>query len=91
MHGGDVGIEFVVTGRQIDQIALDAADVAQAQHRAAADGAAFGFDRPAGGRGQRHVETAAVAAQRGHRLLDALRGRRLQPGAEGQHALGRQA
>ena len=49
-HGFDIGQQRVVAGGEIDQVALDAADVAQAQHRAAADGAAFGFDRAAGWR-----------------------------------------
>ena len=90
-HGFDVGQQSVVTGGEIDQFALDAADVAQPQHRAAADGAAFGFDRPAGGGGERHDEAAAVAAQVVDRVLHALRGGRLEPGAEGEHAIARRA
>ena len=38
-------IELFVAGGELGQLALDAADVAQPQHRAAADGAAFRLDR----------------------------------------------
>ena len=88
LHGLDIGIETVVAGGEIDQIALDAADVAQPQHRASGDGAAGRFERPAGARGERHDKAAAFAAQRRHGLFHALRRGRLQPGAEGQHAFG---
>ena len=90
-HGVDIGQQRIVTGGEIDQVALDAADVAQAQHRAAADGAAFGLDRTAGGGGERHDEAAAVAAQLVDRVLHALGGGRFQPGAESEHALARRA
>jgi hypothetical protein len=85
-HGGDVAGELVVAGGKIDQLARDAADVAQAQHRAPADGAAFRLDRATAQAGERHGEAAALAAQRLDRLLHGLRRRRLQPAAEGQHA-----
>ena len=77
-----------MAGGEIDQVALDAADIAQPQHRAAADGAALRLERPAGGGGERHDEAAAIAAQRVDGVLHALRRRGLQPGAEGEHALG---
>ena len=91
LHGLDVAHELVVTGGEIDQLVLDAADVAQPQHRAAADGAAFRLDRAPRGGGQRHDEAAAVAAQGFDRMLHALRRRRLQPAAEGEHAFGHAA
>ena len=72
---------------EVDQIALDAADVAQPQHGAAADGAARDFQRTARKGGQCHDEAAALAAQIGNRLFNMLGGDRLQPGAEGQHPL----
>ena len=76
-----------MAGGEIHQFALDAADVAQAQHRAPGDRAAFRLERAAGAGGERHHEAAALAAQRLDRALHALRRRRLQPGAEGEHAL----
>ena len=76
----------VVAGGEIHQLALDAADVAQAQDRAARHRAAFRLERAAGAGGECHHEAAALAAQRVDRVLHALRRRRLQPGAEGEHA-----
>ena len=50
LQGLDVAGQFVVAGGEIDELALDAADVAQAQHRAAADRAAFRLERTSGAR-----------------------------------------
>ena len=80
-----------MAGGEIHQLALDAADVAQAEHRAPGDRAAFRLERTAGVGGERHDEAAAVAAQRVDRVLHALRRRWLQPGAEGEHALRQRA
>ena len=64
------------------------ARVAKAYHRAAADGAAFGFHRMTGIGGQRHREAFAIRAQRIDRVLHRKRLIRRQPQAEGEHALG---
>ena len=91
LHGLDVAHQPVVAGGEIHEFALDAADVAQAEHGAPGHGAAFRLERMAGGGGERHDEAAAVVAQPVDRVLHALRGRRLQPAAEGEHALGHRA
>ena len=88
LHGLDVAHQPVVAGGEIHEFALDAADVAQAEHGAPRHRAPFRLERMAGGGGERHDEAAAVAAQPVDRVLHALRGRRLQPAAEGEHALG---
>ena len=78
-----------MAGVELGELALDAADVAQPQHGAAADHAAVGFDGVAGERHQRHGEAFAVGAQRIDRALHRLRLVGLEPGAERQHALRR--
>ncbi len=87
LHGLDVGQKPVVTGGEVHQFGFDAADVAQPQHRAPGDRASFRLERPAGAGGERHHEAAALLAQGLDRVLHALRRRRFQPGAEGEHAL----
>ena len=77
----------LVAGGEIGQFARDAADVAQTQHRAPADRAAFRLDRAPAQAGERHGEAAALAAQHLDRRFHALGRRRLQPAAEGEHAL----
>ncbi len=76
-------------GQQFDQVALDAAGVFEAQHGAAADGAALHFDRMAVQRGQRQRKAFAAAAQVFDRLFhgESLAG--FEPAAEGEHAMGR--
>ena len=53
---------LVVTGSEIQQLLFDAADVAQAQHGTAADGASLCLYRTSGACRQRHYEAATVAA-----------------------------
>ena len=87
----DVAGQPVVAAGQIHQLALDAADVAQAQHGAPGHRAPFRLERTAGAAGKRHHEGAAFGAQRVDGILHPLRRRRLQPGAEGEHAFGSRA
>ena len=71
----DVAHQPVVTAGEFDQLLLDAADVAQPQHRAAADGAAFRLDRLAGRAGRASSRSRGLRARsRVDRLLHALRG-----------------
>ena len=91
LQGLDVAGQPVVTGGEVYQLGLDAADVAQAQHRAPRHRAPVCLERPAGAGGERHDEATALAAQGVDRVLHALRRRRLQPGAEGKHAFRRRA
>jgi hypothetical protein len=75
--------------RQLGEFPPHAADVAQPHHGAAADGAAFRFQRASGQGDDRGGEALAVVAQGFHQRFHGARLRRLQPGAEGQHAMRR--
>ena len=85
-HGLDVAQQPVVTGGQIDEFALDAADIAQAQHGAPRHRAAFRLDRAPRAGCERHHEATAFAAKPLDRVLHALCRRGFEPAAEGEHA-----
>ena len=85
----DFAQQALVPRQKLDQVALDAAGILQAQHGAAADGAALHFDRMAVQRGQGQRKAFAAAAQVFDRLLhgESLAG--FEPAAEGEHAMRR--
>jgi len=85
-QGCEVARNPVMPRRDRDQFALDAAHIAQSQDGAAAQRAAFRFQRPAGLCRQGHGEAATVGAQARDRVFHALRRGGFQPGAEGEHA-----
>ena len=85
----DFAQQVLVPRQKLDQVALDAASVFQAQHGAAADGAALHFDRMGMQGGQRQRKTFAAAAQVFDRPLhgESLAG--FEPTAESEHAMRR--
>ena len=75
--------------QEIAELLLDAAHVAQAQHRAPADRLAVGLDQPVGLRGQRHAEADAARPQGLDRALDGVCLLGIEPAAEHQQMIRR--
>ena len=78
-----------MAARELGELMLDAADLPQPQDGAAAGDLALGLDDTAGERGHRHGEGNAPRAQSIDRALHVAGGLRLEPSAEGEHALRR--
>ena len=71
---------------QRQQFHAIAGNVANAQHGATGDGAAFGLEMAAGHADQRHAETLRRATWALDALVETLGGGRFEPGAEAEHA-----
>ena len=86
--GGGVFELLLVTTGEFGEFVLDPADLPQPQDRAAAGHLTLGFEDATGERGHRHGEGDAARAQGIDRTLHLAGGFRLEPGAEGEDALG---
>jgi hypothetical protein len=75
-----------MVGRERRELALGAGEVADAQHRASADGAPLGGDMTLLRRRERQRKGLALRTQRADRRLHRLRILRREPCAEGEHA-----
>ena len=83
-QGLELGPGGLMVFPQLGQFEPVAGDVADAQHGAAAHGAALGFEMAARQAGQGKLEPLAPAAQGLHGAFQRLGGSRREPGAEGQ-------
>ena len=81
--------QFLVPAGESQKLALDAARILEAEHGAPRNGAALRLDRAAGERGEGHRESLAAGAQSFDRLLHRGGALRIEPTAEGQHAIRR--
>ena len=84
------GPQLLVAMGEVGEVALDAADVLQLEHGAAADRAAFGGEVTAGGGGERDHEALAPPEQPVDVGFEVQRLLGPQPGREGQDLVGRE-
>ncbi len=80
---------LLVARAELGELVLDAAHLAQPQDRAPADDLPLGFDDAVRQGRDRHREADAAGAQRIDRALHVARFVGLEPGAEGEHPVGR--
>ena len=81
---------FMAAGK-IEELALDAARILEAQHGAAGDGAALRFDRSAAERRERHRKRLTARAQGLDGLFHRGSSGGIQPTAKGEHAIRRRS
>ena len=86
--GAVVDVLLVALG-ELGKLVFDATHLAQPQDRPSAGNLALGFDDAAGERGHRHREAHPPRAQGVEGTLHVAGGVRFEPGAEGEHGLGR--
>jgi hypothetical protein len=86
---GDLGEQRFVAPGKLQQLALDAAQILEAEHGAPRDGAALRLDRRTGERRQRHRKRFAMRTQCVDRVFHRPRFAGIEPAAEGEHAVRR--